>query len=62
MQNNLKSLQEKIKDLQTKLKGVDTPIEEDSKLESRDSSYMVATERQTNKSTTDNMKSKNHKD
>ena len=45
MQNNLKSLQEKIKDLQTKLQVCDAPIEEDSKLESKQSSYMVSTEK-----------------
>ena len=41
MQNNLKSLQDKIKDLQTKLQVCDTPVEEDSKIESKNSSKII---------------------
>ena len=41
MQNNLKSLQDKIKDLQTKLQVCDTPVEDDSKIESKNSSKFI---------------------
>ena len=45
MQTNLKSLQDKIKDLQTKLQGADLPVQEESHIESKNSSYMVRSEK-----------------